>query len=441
MQCQAECVTNNITQPTNGDSCCPTGANANNDTDCNAVCGNSVIETAKGEKCDGNCPTTCPTTDRCRPQTLMGTAAACTAECVAGAPITACTSGDQCCPATCTNTGAAGSDTDCPLGNLCGNGRVDTGEFCDNGSGTPTPCPTSCPTTNPCQPRTLTGTVAQCTARCVQNNITTCTNGDSCCPTTCNATNDNNCTPVCGNNVVESGERCDGNCPTSCTGGTACAPRVLQGTNCTRECVTQNITTCTNGDGCCPTTCNPTNDNNCSAVCGNNIVEPGEQCDVFPVNINVCSANCRTPINECIFQAQQRMEPTGPGTCAACMCSDAAMCRDELNACYLATDNATGGPRSGTSKAVLCSELITCVRATDCQTADTAMPNHCLCGNVGTLGCLGSQPGPCANQIKAAAETTAPLTIQSRISDTNYALGRANAVATCANASCPGLCI
>src|SRR6185295_4111743 len=134
--------------------------------------------------------------------------------------------------------------------------------------------------------------------------------------------------------------KCDGNCPTSCTpSGNACQPRVLTGSACTRECVTQNITTCTNGDNCCPTTCNTTNDNNCSPRCGNGVVETGEQCDHLPLDTNICSANCRTPVNECLAQAQARGEAIGAGTCAACMCADAAMCRDELDACYLATDN------------------------------------------------------------------------------------------------------
>jgi hypothetical protein len=72
--CTAKCVFPAITQPHNGDLCCPAGANANNDSDCAPVCGNSVKEGT--EQCDngalngtpGNaCSATCtaaPTTFR-----------------------------------------------------------------------------------------------------------------------------------------------------------------------------------------------------------------------------------------------------------------------------------------------------------------------------------------------------------------------------------------
>jgi len=49
--CNALCTNVRITTTKNGDGCCPTGANLNNDSDCKAVCGNKVRET--GEDCDG----------------------------------------------------------------------------------------------------------------------------------------------------------------------------------------------------------------------------------------------------------------------------------------------------------------------------------------------------------------------------------------------------
>src|SRR5262249_33963381 len=48
-----------------------------------------------------------------------------------------------------------------------------------------------------------------CTARCTHAPITTPANNDGCCPRGANANNDNDCAPVCGNGVVESGEQCD----------------------------------------------------------------------------------------------------------------------------------------------------------------------------------------------------------------------------------------
>ncbi len=48
--CMAACSFAAITTPTNGDGCCPTGANSNNDNDCAPRCGNTVVEA--GEQCD-----------------------------------------------------------------------------------------------------------------------------------------------------------------------------------------------------------------------------------------------------------------------------------------------------------------------------------------------------------------------------------------------------
>ena len=51
--CNVQCTHTPITQAKAGDGCCPTGATANNDSDCPARCGNGVIE--PGETCeDGN---------------------------------------------------------------------------------------------------------------------------------------------------------------------------------------------------------------------------------------------------------------------------------------------------------------------------------------------------------------------------------------------------
>lgn len=75
------------------------------------TCSNGVLD--PGELCDpavaGSCPTTCaPSTDACRPNELVGSAAACTAACEVQ-PITACANDDGCCAAGCDAT----TDNDC----------------------------------------------------------------------------------------------------------------------------------------------------------------------------------------------------------------------------------------------------------------------------------------------------------------------------------------
>ena len=53
--CGRECVHAPVQASTGArDMCCPMGASAATDSDCEAVCGNNVVE--MGERCDGNCP-------------------------------------------------------------------------------------------------------------------------------------------------------------------------------------------------------------------------------------------------------------------------------------------------------------------------------------------------------------------------------------------------
>jgi hypothetical protein len=70
----------------------------------------------------------------------------------------------------------------------CGNGVLDPGEICDGN------CPTTCtPSTDACAPVVLTGSAAGCTAACTTTAITTCADGDGCCPAGCDATMDMDC--------------------------------------------------------------------------------------------------------------------------------------------------------------------------------------------------------------------------------------------------------
>ncbi len=270
--CTATCVNPAIVSCTGGDACCPAGCNANNDTDCNPLCGNSVVES--GETCDppGSCPTVCNDGNACTIDTLSGSAATCTAACDA-TPIVACQNGDGCCPVSCNML----NDNDCSAN--CGNSVVEPGETCDP----PGTCPTVCSDGNACTTDTLSGSALNCNAACSYPAIVACQGGDGCCPAGCNANNDSDCTPLCGNSVVESGETCDppSSCPSTCFDGIACTADLLSGSSltCNASCSNPVITTCTHGDGCCVAGCNALQDNNCPAVCGNNVTEPGETCD------------------------------------------------------------------------------------------------------------------------------------------------------------------
>jgi cysteine-rich repeat protein len=63
--CNIVCTHVPVTQPRSGDECCPTGASANTDADCEAECGNRSVET--GEDCDdGNADSGDGCTPDCR---------------------------------------------------------------------------------------------------------------------------------------------------------------------------------------------------------------------------------------------------------------------------------------------------------------------------------------------------------------------------------------
>jgi len=301
--CQAACVAAGMqTMCVNGDGCCPTGCTTANDTDCSASCGNGVVEGQ--EICDGNCPTTCPPKG-CQLQTLQGSAAACTATCVDGAMQTACANGDGCCPTGC----VAANDSDCAL--VCGNGKIDPGEVCDGN------CPTSCPAMG-CTLRQLAGSAATCNATCatLASPQTRCLNGDGCCPATCNATNDNDCMPKCGNSVIERGETCDpvSACTTAATACVSDANTIATMSGSTAACTfvcTRTQRTCGPADTYCPTniTCGPTTDSDCPG-CGNGRIETarGETCD--PPSM------CSTQMTACVSDKDNVR--VSSGSTAAC---------------------------------------------------------------------------------------------------------------------------
>tara|TARA_Y100000310_G_scaffold17736_1_gene17520 strand:- start:4107 stop:5426 length:1320 start_codon:yes stop_codon:yes gene_type:complete len=83
----------------NGDEICPPGCSLAVDNDCEEVCGNNITEGS--ETCDGdNCPLAeadCDDLDACTSDSLLGSAAFCTSECVY-TEIIENLDGDGCCP-------------------------------------------------------------------------------------------------------------------------------------------------------------------------------------------------------------------------------------------------------------------------------------------------------------------------------------------------------
>jgi len=93
---------------------------------------------------------------------------------------------------------------------------------------------------------------------------------------------------VCGDTRVTGSEKCDigigagntGACPSDCPEPDECVQWRLVGTACQAEC--QQITPdCISGDDCCPAECTNATDSDCSASCGDGVVQKdaGETCE------------------------------------------------------------------------------------------------------------------------------------------------------------------
>ena len=94
--------------------------------------------------------------------------------------------------------------------------------------------------------------------------------------------------PRCGNGRVDPGETCDiairagdqGACPpASCDDGVACTKDIPSGSACTASCAHSPNTAIGLADGCCPSGATKSTDPDCSATCGNGVIEAGETCD------------------------------------------------------------------------------------------------------------------------------------------------------------------
>jgi hypothetical protein len=301
--CQALCGHTDITTPISGDGCCPDGATNATDADCAPVCGNGVVE--RGERCDGDCPTTCPVPKPdpigrpgCLVNEVAGDPYACTAHCEITA-IDACKADkkDGCCPDHCT----AAEDPDCSP--ACGDGFVQAtlGETCDIGMDTNV-CPKSCDDQKPCTDDYLVG-AGTCSARCVHMPVTDPRPGDGCCLPGRTFYLDPDCPSTCGDGVVDrpaeicdfgAGASCPG--PETCQSNDACTTYVVTGRadNCSAACVAMPVTACVGGDHCCPAGCTAVDDSDCPVICGDGVVETSESCDraITAGHPGACARTC-----------------------------------------------------------------------------------------------------------------------------------------------------
>ena len=313
--CQAQCVPDQAQKAcANGDRCCPAGCNANTDDDCQPACGNNVQEPT--ETCDPltNCPKTCPQ-ERCN-QRMLVEGGTCKAECRTIGTITKAMTGDNCCP-----VGVKfADDKDCDP--LCDNGVKEADETCDPRES----CPKACPPIG-CQKYELKNPDT-CKAACVATEkIVACVNGDGCCAPGCNANNDSDCQPVCGNGVIEGDETCEPgtaqDCPATCP-MIGCMTRQLSGDKCHVRCETTGVfkQCLATKDGCCPAGCNAQMgsvnfDGDCQPTCGNGVIELGESCEAT----NVPTTDCVLRATGCVNDAEHFSTSTGSVAKCDLICS------------------------------------------------------------------------------------------------------------------------
>ncbi len=204
------------------------------------------------------------------------------------------------------NTAFCNDGNHCTENDICSNGEcagkskscADTGEctvsLCDEADGIckPQPDPASigqsCDDSNPCTDGTTcndagecvggTGNVCPDAAEVCHVSICTLENGCGFALANEGVECTNNSTNLClVNGTCTAGGTCDNEVEKDCTDDNACTIDTCRTAN--GECLNELITACANDDGCCAEGCDSTNDNDCDVVCGNNVVEKGEECD------------------------------------------------------------------------------------------------------------------------------------------------------------------
>ncbi|MBQ1926561.1 MAG: hypothetical protein II180_10655, partial [Proteobacteria bacterium] len=184
---------------------------------------------------------------------------------------------------------------DCKNSPVCGNGTCESGE-------TVSTCPADCKNSPVCGNGTCESgeTASSCPADCKKPvcGNGTCESGEtaSTCPADCKK-------PVCGNGTCESGET-ESSCPADCQKSVCGNGKIEVGEECDGDNI--GMAMCS-GIDCyirprCTSKCkidySVCNNKNCSAKCGDKIVQDGEQCD----GGKCCNSNCTWNMSkaECI---------------------------------------------------------------------------------------------------------------------------------------------
>jgi hypothetical protein len=308
----------------------------------------------------------------------------------------------------------------------CGNARVDDTERCDIAipRGEPGACPQACESQDPCVRLHLAG--QRCAARCEASEISAAADGDGCCPAGASIDTDHDCSPTCGDGMIERGETCDPpvSCPQSeaCVSSDACMAAHFTGSAslCSARCELQPITACQSADGCCPSGCSVTQDSDCGGGASSAAAGSGSAASL--PDAGTC-AGAACPAS----QPDAGATATGadPGSCldvhmgGRCEACDCAYCAAEVTAC---------GADDG------CRAVIDCASMHHCQAID------CLCGATPLGSCERVPLGPCRDPILSLAGALDPVSAVLTATDANTGIGRAVSVLSCRADHCGSVC-
>ena len=333
-------------------------------------CGDGVVQTALGEACDKGI-------DPVTGARLNGPGSGCSFSCT--------------------------SDT-------CGNGMLDPGEECDDGTnnGPGKRCSIACKITPICGDG-----IKDAPEQCDDHNTT---NGD-CCSSSCTVEAN-----VCGDGKITScggvTEQCDpGLDPVCCKAGT-CTPVVPVCGNGVVEMCGATPEQCDDGPlngqpGKCKTDCTPPT----PAVCGNGMIEGNETCDDGnTTSLDGCSGvHCQIE-PACFLCRETKRGGALPAGCNALMgCENLADPTDQS----------------------LCNSLRTCLY-TNPTCWSGGSPSVCYCGTATGSACNTAPNGPCVNQTVAAAKVPAGdfTNANVRYFNTNFPTGHATQEIAC-DLKCP----
>lgn len=214
------------------------------------------------------------------------------------------------CERTCTDDSTCDCDEDRGVCRpLCGNGRIDPGEGCDDGNREDRD---SC--NNTCLVRCRPGTMCPDNQACPQNGL---------CPPPA----------FCGDGVVHATEQCDdaNNVDTdACTNG--CQMRCTQNLECPNGllCLGEVCAECSSSLQCDNGFCVDGRCRQALPICGNGVVEAGEACDdANGDDTDGCTTSCLFPRDHaCAASAQCQTRLCEAGTCQPC--SDPGQCGSGL---------------------------------------------------------------------------------------------------------------